>query len=66
MKTDSNGKGPEFVSGDRVYVLPLKMEATVMRQILHYDGPETFWGNLELQYDDGVKGTSNSWQVKKI
>ena len=66
MKTDSQGNGPEFVAGDRVYVGPLKMEATVIRQILHYDMNETFWGNLELQYDDGVKGTSNSWQVKKI
>ena len=66
MKTDSNGKGPQFVAGDRVYVGPTKMEATVMRQILHYDGPETFWGNVELEYDDGVKGTSNSWQVKKL
>ena len=66
MKTDSNGKGPQFVSGDRVYVGPLKVEATVIRQILHYDMSETFWGNVELEYDDGVKGTSNSWQVKKL
>lgn len=66
MKTDSEGNGPKFVAGDRVYVGPAKMEATVIRQILHYDMNETFWGNVELQYDDGVKGTSNSWQVKKI
>ena len=66
MKTDSEGNPPEFQNGDRVYVIPLTVEATVIRQILHYDGPETFWGNLELQYDDGVKGTSNCWQVKKL
>ena len=65
-KLDSNGKPPEFRKGDRVYVLPLKMEATVVRQILHYDMNESFWGNLELEYDDGVKGTSNCWQVKRI
>jgi len=66
MGTDSEGNGPKFIAGDRVYVLPEKMEATVIRQILHYDYPEKFWGNVELQYDDGVKGTSHSWQIKKI
>ena len=63
---DSNGKPPTFVSDERVMVLPLNMEATVIRQILHNDCGETFWGNLELQYDDGIKGISNSWQVKKV
>ncbi len=57
---------PEFKEGDRVFVLPLKMEATVIRQVLHYDGDESFYGNLELQYDDGIKGTSNSWQCSKV
>ena len=55
-----------FQPGDRVYVGPAKMEATVIRQIRHYDGPESFWGNLELLYDDGIKGKSHSWQVRKI
>ena len=63
---DSNGKRGEYKEGDRVFVIPLKMEATVIRQILHHDGDETFWGNLELLYDDGVKGTSNSWQCSKV
>ena len=64
--TDSNGKGPSFLPGEKVLVLPNNMEATVIKQTLHYDGEESFWGNLELLYDDGIKGTSNSWQVKKI
>lgn len=55
-----------FQPGDRVYVAPAKMEATVIRQIRHYDGPESWWGNLELMYDDGIKGTSHCWQVKRI
>lgn len=63
---DSEGKGPAFLPGDRVYVGPVKMEATVIRQILHHDGPESFWGNLELLYDDGVKGESHCWQVKRV
>jgi len=66
VKTDSDGRGPTFIEGERVYVLPLKMEATVIRQVLSFDYPESFWGNVELMYDDGVKGTSNSWQLKKL
>ncbi len=61
MKTE-----PQFLPGDRVYVKPLKMEATVIKQRLHHDGPESFWGNVELLYDDGIKGISNSWQCKKL
>lgn len=63
---DSNGKPATFKPGDRVLVLPNKMNATVERQILHYDCGDTFWGNLELLYDDGVRGISNSWQVRKL
>ena len=61
-----NNKKPTFLAGDRVYVSPVKMEATVIRQIKHYDGPDVFWGDVELQYDDGVKGRSHSWQVRKV
>jgi len=61
MKTE-----PQFLPGDRVYVKPLKMYATIIKQRLHHDGPESFWGNVELLYDDGIKGTSNSWQCSKV
>jgi hypothetical protein len=63
---DSEGKAPAFIEGDRVWVNPLRMEATVIQQILHWDYPESFWGNVELMYDDGVKGTSNCWQLEKL
>ena len=66
VATDSNGKPPKFYRGDRVLVLPNNMKATVIRQILHHDMNETFWGNLELVYDDGVKGSCNCWQVKRV
>ena len=62
----SNGKEATYKAGDRVWVAPNKEEATVIRQILHHDMNETFWGNLELQYDDGTKGTSHSWQCSKV
>ena len=63
---DSSGNPPEFKSGDRVFVAPLNMEATVIEQMLHWDYPESFWGNVKLVYDDGIIGTSNCWQLKKI
>ena len=63
---DSEGKPAKFFKGDRVFVGPNKMEATVVRQMLHYDMNESFWGNLELLYDDGIKGTCHCWQVKRI
>ena len=65
-KLDSDGNPPKFNSGDRVYVMPLKMEATVIEQILSWDYPESFWGNVRLRYDDGIEGVSNSWQITKV
>ena len=63
---DSLGQRPSFLPGDRVLVLPIKMEATVIEQLLSYDYPEWFWGNVKLRYDDGCPGTSNSWQLRKL
>lgn len=63
---DTDGNPPSFLPGDRVLCLPNKMEATVIIQVLHYDLGETFWGNLELLYADGVKGTANCWQCQKL
>lgn len=63
---DSEGNHAEFLPGDRVFVIPAKMEATVIRQTLHYDCGESFWGNLELMFDDGIKGSCHCWQVKKL
>ena len=57
---------PPFKTGDRVFVKPLNMEAVVIRQQKCYDGDEVFWGNVELHYDDGMKGISNSWQLEKL
>ena len=66
MQVDDQGNGPMWRPGERVWVAPLKMEATVIQQQLSYDGDERFWGNVELQYDDGVKGISNNWQIMKV
>ena len=66
VKKDSDGNLPKFFPGDRVFVHPIKMHATVIRQMASYDGPEYwFWGNVELLYDDGGKGICNSWQLLK-
>ena len=66
MRFDSDGRSASYKPGDRVYVQPMRMEATVIKQVLHYDGNESFWGNLELQYDDGVKGTAHCWQCSRV
>jgi hypothetical protein len=63
---DSFGRGPDFQPGQRVYVAPLKMQATVIEQYLSYDYPESFWGNVRLRYDDGIEGVSNSWQLMLV
>ena len=63
---DSDGRGPKFHHGDRVRVLPLNVEATVIRQNRSFDGSESFWGDVRVLYADGVQGISNSWQLEKL
>jgi hypothetical protein len=63
---DSDGRGPMFHFGDRVKVLPLKLEASVMKQQLSYDCGESFWGNVIVKYDDEMLGECNNWQLEKI
>lgn len=61
---DSDGDTRRWFIGDRVRVGPNGMTATVIKQRLHFDGPTSFFGNVDLLYDDGVRGVSNSWQLK--
>jgi hypothetical protein len=63
---DSDGRGPEYHAGDRVYLIPTKTEATIIKQIKHFDGWETFWGNVILECDDGSKIEANCWQCRRI
>jgi hypothetical protein len=63
---DSFGRSPDFQPGQRVYVGPLKMQATVIEQLLSYDYPESFWGNVRVKYDDGLEGVSCSWQLMLV
>lgn len=65
-RLDSDGRSATYLPGDRVIVLPVKLEATVVTQVLHHDCGETFWGNIEVVFDDGTKGTCNGWQAKKL
>lgn len=66
MEKDRPDHGPKFISGDRVLVLPLKMQATVIEQMHCYDYHNWFWGNVRVQYDDGLEGVSHSWQLRKL
>lgn len=57
---------PEYKAGDRVFVCPTKMPATVINQVRHFDGPEQFWGNLNVTYDDGSTDVCHCWQAKRL
>jgi hypothetical protein len=63
---DSDGQTAKFTPGTRVLVLPNQMQATVIKQWLNYDGTESFWGNVLVEYDDGIRGTCNNWQLERI
>ena len=65
-KIDSSGQTAKYTPGTRVFVGPNGMVATVIKQHLHYDGPESFWGNVLVEYDDGIRGTCNSWQLQYL
>ncbi len=57
---------PPFERGDLVMVIPYNRKATVVEQYLSYDYPDVFWGNVKVEYEDGVQGTCNNWQLKVI
>lgn len=63
---DSNGNPAPLQPGDRVVFIPWKIEGTVIKQTLHYDCDETFWGNLKLMMDNGNRVECNCWQTKKV
>lgn len=60
---DLDRSNPPFKPGQIVWVKPLKCKATVVRQTVGYDGPEVFWGNVIVVFDDGVQGVCNNWQL---
>lgn len=67
VEIDSEGNGPDFIIGDEVRLLSNdELTATVIRQTLHYDGPETFWGNVLLKFKDGSTGIAHCWQCAKV
>ena len=57
---------PPFEAGDTVMVIPYNRKAIVVEQYLSYDYPDVFWGNVKVNYEDGVQGTCNNWQLKII
>jgi len=66
---DSDGRCPNMPQGTRVVFMPDRDDTkmgTIERQLLHYDGGETFWGNVLVRMDDGRYIEANCWQCKKI
>ena len=62
MIKDSKGDGLTLPPGTKIIYLPDKTKGTVVQQLLHYDGGESFFGNVRLQMDDGRKIEANAWQ----
>ena len=60
---DSDGRGPTKPPGTRVQFLKDKI-GTVLYQKHHYDGWESFYGNVLVQEDDtGKVYELNGWQT---
>jgi hypothetical protein len=58
---DSNGKYPKYLNGDRI---KFRGEYhTVIKQILHFDTHESFWGNLIVEDDSGNHKQIHCWTV---
>lgn len=68
---DHDGKGPMFRPGDIVKVLPYALaKATVVKQMLSYDYPDVFWGNVEVIMNEGPFAghtiICNNWQLEPL
>ena len=66
FRLDSEGRRPEWQPGQQAWFAKLGQEVTVIEQVLHYEYPRTYWGNVRLQYHDGRQGVANSWQLSTI
>lgn len=67
--TDSSGKTPSMPPGTRVVFCPDRdygKEGTVLMQKLHYDGAESFFGNVIVKMDGGRLMNVNCWQCKEV
>jgi hypothetical protein len=67
-RKNSEGIGPEFTPGMRVYHAPSRKQATVVQQQLHYGGLGTeFWGDVIIEFDnDTVETTAHNWQLSRV
>jgi len=63
---DSDGNGPMWQPGDRVWVGPSRRRATVIQQTLIHSEDENYWSDVILRYENGVTGVEKSWQVMRI
>ncbi len=59
-RLDSDGNKAPFKNGDIVYVPCIESSGVVIRQRLQYDGEESFWGNVIVNFGD-LTAEFNSW-----
>ena len=66
-RINSNGNGPEYHPGEHVYHGASRKYATVVQQTLNYDGPEDFWGNVIVIFEnDTTEAVVHSWQLSRV
>lgn len=66
---DDEGNPAPLKPGDRVAILQVPwrgLKGRIVKQYLHHDCGERFWGNIIVELDDGRSFHMNGWQVEKI
>jgi hypothetical protein len=63
---DTDGNGPLWNPGNKVWVGHLRLRATVVQQILSHSEDESYWGDVIVRYENGLTGVEKSWQIMKV
>ena len=64
--SNSSNNGPEWKTGNKVWIGPARRRATVVEQIYSYIEDEGYWGDVIVRYENGTTGVEKSWQIMRI
>jgi hypothetical protein len=57
---------PEYKSGDKIWIGPSRLKATVVQQIYSYIEDDGYWGDVIVRYENGITGVEKCWQIMRI
>lgn len=63
---DYEGNYPRFIKGDKVRFIGKEEVFTVEKQFLHYDGSDSFWGNVVLQDSNKELIKTHCWMIEHV